>query len=176
MKLHGTEQPSAIHQTGHFEAKNQEIVWRAADFVGVQKGQQPGRRREGNQLLANGDRAQPSWQAQGGNDQPGATHSCGRQDARRSPPKPASPGGAHPAPTGGATTIRPDATHPPAICQNLRGGGGGGNWGGGGGGIGSSAGGRGCARPTTTTCIPATQKFLAKAKKNHSQRSGIVED
>ena len=26
---------------------------------------------------------------------------------------------------GGATTIGPDATHPPAICQNLRGGGGG---------------------------------------------------
>ena len=33
--------------------------------------------------------------------------------------------------------------------------GGGGRWeGGGGGGIGSSAGGRGCVRPTTTTCIP----------------------
>ena len=55
----------------------------------------------------------------------------------------------------GATTIGPDATHPPAICQNLRGGGGGEQLGqGGGGGIGSSAGGRGCARPTTTTCIP----------------------
>ena len=66
---------------------------------------------------------------------------------------------------GGATTIGPDATHPPAICQNLREGGGG-SWGRGGGvggrvgwgGIGSSAGGfprgGGCARPTTTTCIP----------------------
>ena len=28
-----------------------------------------------------------------------------------------------PAGHGGATTIGPDATHPPAICQNLRGGG-----------------------------------------------------
>ena len=47
-------------------------------------------------------------------------------------------------PRGGATTIGPDATQPPGICQNLRGGG---SWGGGegqreggGGGIGSSAG------------------------------------
>ena len=37
---------------------------------------------------------------------------------------------------GGATTIGPDATHPPAICQNLRGGG---SWGGGGG-VGGRAG------------------------------------
>ena len=47
---------------------------------------------------------------------------------------------------GGATTIGPDATHPPAICQNLPGGGGvgaAGGWVGGGGGIGSSAGGGG---------------------------------
>ena len=32
---------------------------------------------------------------------------------------------------GGANTIGPDATHAPAICQNLRGGGGGGREGGG---------------------------------------------
>ena len=32
---------------------------------------------------------------------------------------------------GGATTIGPDATHPPATCQNWRGGGGGGGGGGG---------------------------------------------
>ena len=36
---------------------------------------------------------------------------------------------------GGATTIGPDVTRPPAICQNL--------WGAGGGGIGSSTGGGG---------------------------------
>ena len=49
---------------------------------------------------------------------------------------------------GGATTTGPDATHPPAICQNSGGGvgGGGGSWGGGssrGSGGGGQAGGRG---------------------------------
>ena len=48
---------------------------------------------------------------------------------------------------------------PRLSVKTCGGGGGGGSWGGGGsagggGGIGSSAGGRGCARPTTTTCIP----------------------
>ena len=66
-------------------------------------------------------------------------------------------------PHGGATTIGPDATRPPAIRQNLwvgggggavRGGGGGGWREGGGGGWQFGLGGGGCARPTTTTCIP----------------------
>ena len=61
---------------------------------------------------------------------------------------------------GRVTTTGPDATHPPAICQNSGGGGsgGGGRLGGVGGGFrpggGGFEGGGACARPTTTTCIP----------------------
>ena len=51
-------------------------------------------------------------------------------------------------PGGGATTTGPDATPPPAICQNLQGGGGVSGRVGGGGGIGSLAGGGGGLRAT----------------------------
>ena len=77
---------------------------------------------------------------------------------------PASAFGRAPPPVhGGVTTTGPDATHPPAICQNSGGGGGRGwIWGGLAGrcrggisaGGGGSQGGGACARPTTTTCIP----------------------
>ena len=54
---------------------------------------------------------------------------------------------------GGATTAGPDATPPPAICQNLQGGGSAGGLGGRYWQLGRWGGG-GCAQPTTITCIP----------------------
>ena len=81
------------------------------------------------------------------------------QPGWRPPPPPV--GSMDPSPRpGGATTIGLDATHPPAICQNSRGG----SWGGGRGGVlAARPGGGGCTRPSLFCDTGGGREILEQA-------------